>query len=244
MRTYKIIISYDGSKYQGWQRQKNTDLTIQGILAAAIKEMVGYEVEVNGSGRTDSGVHAKGQCASVVLSGKVDEMNFLQQLNSILPEDIRVVKLILVKNGFHARHSAKAKRYEYVVDTREKPDVFTRRYCYHYPQSLNIEAMQEAAGYLTGSYDFVAFTDKKDEASTVRPIYGIVIKQMNEKVIIEYHGTGFLYHMVRILTGTLLEVGSGKRQPREVQKVQIEGKREQAGFLAPARGLCLKTVEY
>ena len=151
MRTYKLTVVYDGSRYQGWQRQTSTERTIQGILERAVSEVTGRETEINGSGRTDGGVHAKGQTASMVLPGKVEETGFCASLNEALPEDIRVKEMTLVKNGFHARFNAKGKRYEYFIDTREKPDVFTRKYCFHYPHELNISAMEEAAGYLIGT---------------------------------------------------------------------------------------------
>jgi len=235
---------YDGTRYQGWQRQKTTEMTIQEVLETAITQVAGRETKIDGSGRTDGGVHAKGQTASVTLPGKVAENEFRLKLNAVLPEDVRVKEMLLMKNGFHARQNAKGKRYEYFVDTREKPDVFTRKYCYHYPYKLNISAMKEAAGYLTGTHDFAGFTDKKDEISTIRTIYDIIIEKQGDKVRMEYCGTGFMYHMVRILTGTLLEIGIGKRAPKEAAKALEAGQREYAGFLAPAMGLFLKEVYY
>lgn len=244
MRTYKMTIVYEGSKYLGWQRQNNTDQTIQETVEDAIGQITGRKVAINGSGRTDSGVHAKGQTATMMLSGKVEEAGFKDSLNRQLPEDIRVKEMTLVKNGFHARLNAKGKCYEYLLDTREKPDVFTRKYCHHFPYKLNVKAMKEAAGYLEGKHDFSSFTDKRDEKSTIRTIYDIIIEKQGSKIRIEYHGTGFLYHMVRILTGTLMDVGTGKLQPEELAAI-LEGKRrERAGFLAPAKGLFLKEVYY
>lgn len=244
MRTYKMTIVYDGTRYQGWQRQKTTGCTIQGIVEEAVNKIAGYPVEIDGSGRTDGGVHAKGQTASLTLSGKVDEEQFRKGMNELLPEDIRVKEMLLMKNGYHARLNAKGKRYEYFIDTREKPDVFARKYCYHFPYELNVAAMEEAAGYLIGKHDFAGFTDKKDEKSTIRTIYDIIIEKQGSKIRIEYYGTGFLYHMVRILTGTLLDVGTGQKKPEEVLTILEEKKREYAGFLAPAMGLFLKEVYY
>lgn len=244
MRTYKMTIVYDGTRYQGWQRQKTTGCTIQGIVEEAVSKIAGYPVEIDGSGRTDGGVHAKGQTASLTLSGKVDEEQFRKGMNELLPEDIRVKEMLLMKNGYHARLNAKGKRYEYFIDTREKPDVFARKYCYHFPYELNVAAMEEAAGYLIGKHDFAGFTDKKDEKSTIRTIYDIIIEKQGSKIRIEYYGTGFLYHMVRILTGTLLDVGTGQKKPEEVLTILEEKKREYAGFLAPAMGLFLKEVYY
>ena len=244
MRTYKLTVAYDGTRYQGWQRQGNTDNTIQGILEKAVSEETGFDVEVNGSGRTDAGVHARGQTASIVLPGRITEAEFTGRLNDRLPADIRVFRTELVKNGFHARKSASGKVYEYHVDTGERPDVFTRRYCYHFPHSLDLDAMREAAGYLTGTHEYAGYTDKKDEKSTRRTIYDIMISGQGSRLVIEYSGTGFLYHMVRILTGTLLETGTGQRLPQEAAAALQTKDRRQAGFLAPARGLFLREVRY
>ena len=244
MRTYKLTIAYDGTRYQGWQRQGNTGNTIQGILEEAVSEETGYETEVNGSGRTDAGVHARGQTASIVLPGRITEAEFTWRLNDRLPADIRILRTELVKNGFHARKSASGKVYEYHVDTGERPDVFTRRYCYHFPHFLDLGAMREAAGYLTGTHEYAGYTDKKGEKSTRRTIYDIMISGQGSRLVIEYNGTGFLYHMVRILTGTLLETGTGQRLPGEAAAALRTKDRRQAGFLAPARGLFLREVRY
>lgn len=239
-----MTISYDGSRYQGWQRQATTDNTIQFVLEYSIGKMVGYRVEVDGSGRTDAGVHARGQVASVKLSKLYDVDEMREALNRYLPEDIRIVDVELVRNGFHARKSAKGKKYEYYIDCREKPDVFSRRYCYHYPEELDIEAMRAAVPYLVGVKNFISFTDDPDCKDPVRKIINIKIVSNGEKVRITYYGTGFLYHMVRILTGTLLEIGTGKREAEKLPVVIAAEDRKLAGFLAPARGLFLRKVYY
>lgn len=245
MRTYKLTIAYDGSRFRGWQRQPDTELTIQGILESILTELAGYPVEVNGSGRTDGGVHAKAQVASVVLSGKIEEMQYRSEINQRLPEDIRVLSVELMKNGFHARKKAHGKHYEYTIDTRKKPCVFTRKYAYHYPEQIDVTRMREAARILIGKHDFAAFTDRIEPGkSTVREIYDIVINATDEKMVIDYYGSGFMYHMVRILTGTLLEAGTGKRSTAQVQKALDTGVRQQAGPLAAANGLCLTEVDY
>ena len=244
MRTYRLVIAYDGTAYQGWQRQANTEMTIQGILESCISKAAGYAVEVNGSGRTDAGVHARGQTASVVLHGKAEDGFFTEKVNKLLPPDIRIREAGLEKNGFHARKSAVGKRYVYQIDTDEKPDVFDRRYTYHFPKKLDIAAMQQAAELLTGTHEFAAYTDKKDEMSTKRTIYAMMVGGQGGRINIQYEGTGFLYHMVRILTGTLLEVGMGTRRIESVT-IALEAKdRTKAGFLAPARGLFLDEVYY
>ena len=244
MRTYKLIIAYDGSRFRGWQRQSDTELTIQGILEKQISELMGYPVEVLGSGRTDSGVHAAGQTASVVLSGKVDDRQFQNVLNGRLPEDIRILHMELVKNGFHARYNARGKCYEYSIDTGERPSVFTRKYVFHYPHKLDVNKMQKAADTLIGNHDFAGFTDRADEHSTVRRIYGVKVRESGNLVKIEYRGSGFMYHMVRILTGTLLEVGIGERTIEETAGVLQSRVRSDSGFLVPAKGLCMKQVFY
>ena len=244
MRTYKMTISYDGTRYQGWQRQAMTDNTIQHILEWTIGRMVGYRVQVDGSGRTDSGVHARGQVASVKLSKLYDVEDLKDALNRSLPEDIRIIRVELVRNGFHARKSAKGKKYEYYIDCREKPDVFSRKYCYHYPVKLDIESMRDAADYLVGTKDFTSFTDNRETRDTIRRIYSIKVVRAGDKVRITYYGSGFMYHMVRILTGTLIEVGAGKREASNLPLVLEAKDRSMAGFLAPARGLFLRKVYY
>lgn len=244
MRTYKLTIAYDGTRYQGWQRQANTERTIQGILENVISDAAGNPVEVNGSGRTDAGVHALGQVASVVLHGAVEEDFFTETVNQMLPTDIRIREACLVKNGFHARKSAVGKIYEYCIDTGDKPDVFQRRYCCHYPYELDRERMRQAAALLKGTHDFAGYTDKKAEISTKRTIYDIIVSGQGSSVTIRYEGTGFLYHMVRILTGTLLETGTYQRTVESVAGVLQAEDRGQAGFLAPARGLFLREVYY
>lgn len=244
MRNYKLTIAYDGSRYRGWQRQATTDNTIQYILEWSIGKLVGYRVQVDGSGRTDSGVHARGRVASVKLSKLYDVQELKDALNRYLPEDIRILKAELAKNTFHARKSAKGKKYEYYIDCREKPDVFSRRYCYHYPQQLDIEAMRDAVPYLIGTKDFISFTDNKECKDSVRNLFNIKIVRSGEKVRITYYGSGFLYHMVRILTGTLIEIGDGKREAYKLPVVIAAEDRNLAGFLAPARGLFLRKVYY
>ena len=242
MRTYKLTISYDGTRYQGWQRQATTDNTIQHILEWSIGKLVGYRVRVDGSGRTDAGVHARGQVASVQLSKLYDVKELKDSINRYLPEDIRIMKVELMKNGFHARKSAKGKKYEYYIDCREKPDVFSRRYCYHYPHKL--EAMREAADYMIGPKNFTSFTDDSENKDPVRRVTNIKIVSNGEKLRITYYGTGFMYHMVRIMTGTLLEVGTGEREASMIPVVIAAEDRSLAGFLAPARGLFLRKVYY
>lgn len=244
MRTYKLTISYDGTRYQGWQRQPGTRSTIQDMIEEAIRKLTGYEVKIQGSGRTDAGVHAYGQVASLRLSGKVEEREFLRKLNADLPEDIRIRSMELVPNTFHGRRSAKGKCYEYHVDLREKPYVFTRKYTCHYPEELDIAEMERAAEFLLGRHDFSSFTDRKDEKGCTRRIDEIRIEKRGESLCMSFRGNGFMYHMVRILSGTLLEVGSGEKRALDIPEILKAKSRPCAGFLAPAQGLFLKEVYY
>lgn len=241
-----MTIAYDGSRYRGWQRQPDTEMTIQSILEKAVREVTGYSVEVNGSGRTDGGVHAFGQTASVKVAGKIEEKEFRDQINAKLPDDIRIREARLMKNSFHARYSARSKCYEYHIDQREKADVFQRKYCYHYPKELDLAAMEEASQYLIGKHDFTSFCDRKEEEdkSLVRTVYDIEIRKKKEKITIVYTGSGFLYHMVRILTGTLLAVGTGEIEAEEIPAILEAKTRSLSGELVPANGLFLKEVYY
>ena len=244
MRTYKLTIAYDGTAYQGWQRQANTENTLQGILERTISSVAGYPVEIDGSGRTDAGVHANGQTATVVLSGQVEDGFFTEKINSRLPGDIRILDAELVRNGFHARKSAVGKRYIYQLDLAEKPDVFTRRYTYHFPQRLDLDAMRKAAQLLIGTYELPDIRIKRMKRSTKRNNLCYNDLRTRKQSQYQYEGTGFLYHMVRILTGTLLEVGTGARSIESVKEPLKSKDRSQAGFLAPARGLFLDEVYY
>lgn len=241
MRNYKVTISYDGSAYKGWQRQALTSNTIQNILEETASELLGYPVELDGSGRTDAGVHAIGQVANMKTAGLLGE-DFREKWNDSLPEDIRICKLELMKGGFHGRYSAVSKRYCYIVDTREIPNVFQRRYACHYPKQLDIDVMRVAAEQLKGTHDFSAFTDDKSDKSKIRTIYDIAIHREETMLKMEFYGDGFLYHMVRILSGTLLQIGCGEKE--DVASILKSKERSQAGFLAPAKGLFLKEVYY
>ena len=173
MNTYRMTLAYDGTRYRGWQRQKNTTQTIQWIVEQTLQEILGYRVNISGSGRTDSGVHAFAQEASMVLKDRIDVSLLQSKMNEKLPQDIRVLKVQETRSGFHARKSAVGKCYEYYVDLREKPDVFTRKYCFGFRGEPNIPAMETAAWYLQGKHDFTSFTDLKDSEDTIRTIWEI-----------------------------------------------------------------------
>ena len=255
MRNFKMILQYEGIRYQGWQKQESTENTIQGKLEALLSKMTGNRVEVQGSGRTDAGVHALGQVANFHADTQMKAEEIMDYMNFYLPEDIAVISLIEVPERFHSRLNAKGKTYCYRVINSPLPHVFDRRYTHMVEEKLDVEAMRRAADILTGTHDFKAFTsNKRSKKSTVRTIYEIQIEKMTsvsmgsgdrkDEIRFTYSGNGFLYHMVRIITGTLLEVGTHKRMPEEIAEILASGQRENAGELAPAKGLTLMEVRY
>lgn len=245
MGNYRIILQYEGTKYQGWQRQDSTDNTIQGKLEALLSKMCGEPVEIQGSGRTDAGVHAFGQVANFHGNTELTTEEIMEYMNRYLPEDIGVISVEQVPERFHSRLNAKGKVYRYRVMTGNVPHVFDRKYVYEYPEKLDIEAMRKAATLLVGTHDFKSFTSaKRGKKSTVRTIEAIEIQENGDEVRFTYKGDGFLYHMVRILTGTLLEVGDRKRPCTDISEILEARDREKAGFLAPAKGLALMEVFY
>ena len=246
MRNFKIILQYEGTRYQGWQRQDSTTNTIQGKLEAILAKMTGKDfVQVDGSGRTDSGVHALGQVANFKLETDMTPREIMRYINRYLPEDIKVIEICEMPDRFHSRLNAKKKTYVYRIWNSTVPCVFERRYVYELEEKLDIAAMERAAAYLLGKHDFRAFTStKKSKNSTVRTIESITIVQKGKELVLTYKGDGFLYHMVRILTGTLIEVGLHEREETSIQFLLERGAREDAGALVPAKGLCLVSVEY
>lgn len=245
MRNFKFILQYEGTRYQGWQRQDSTDNTIQGKLEKLLTLMCGEKVEVQGSGRTDAGVHAYAQVANAHMNTDMTEEEILDYMNGYLPEDIAVVSVTEVQERFHSRLNAKGKTYCYQVINSKIPQVFLRKFAYAVEESLDLDAMRKAALYLEGTHDFKSFTStKKGKKSTVRTITGISFEKEGDLIKIVYQGDGFLYHMVRILTGTLLEVGLGKRKPEDIPEILAALDREKAGMLVPAKGLTLVEVRY
>ena len=247
MKNIRIIMEYDGGRYDGWQKQENTAETIQGKLEAVLSRLAGEPVEVHGSGRTDAGAHAKGQTANFHLKEEVcpNAAFAMEYLNRYLPEDIRVLSADEVPERFHSRLSAKRKTYAYFVETGDKKAVFERRYVYGLGKRLDVKKMRRAASYLMGEHDFKSFcSNKRMKKSTVRSLEQIEIREDGTKLVFVYTGNGFLYNMVRILTGTLLEVGLGERQPEDMKKILQAKDREQAGVTVPAEGLFLMHVDY
>ena len=242
---YQLLLQYDGTKLNGWQKQGNTDNTIQGKLEEILKRTYGTEIEVCGSGRTDAGVHAFGQVANFHAPAVYSPEEIQKILNEYLSKDIRVLQVKIVEERFHARLSAKGKTYEYRIDNGRIANVFQRKYTMREELPLDLQAMKDASVYFLGTHDFKTFcANKKMKKSTVRTITSIRIEEKDGIVSIRYTGNGFLYNMVRILTGTLIEVGRGKRKPEEMKSVLEAMDRGAAGFTAPAQGLFLVEVSY
>lgn len=240
-----LLLEYDGSRYDGWQRQGNTDNTIEGKLEKILERLTGACQQVHGSGRTDAGVHAAGQVANVCLDTDMSEGELRDYLNRYLPEDIKVLQVREVPERFHSRLWAKEKTYTYYIDMDEKSSVFARKYTYAVGKGLDVGAMEQAAGYLVGTHDFAGFcSNKKKKKSTVRTIKDIRFQVSKNCLSVSVTGDGFLYNMVRILVGTLIEIGLGKRTPDSVKEVLDCRDRQAAGFMAPARGLFLVSVVY
>lgn len=245
MKNYKIIVQYDGSRYKGWQVQKSTDMTIQGKLQDILTTMCGQDIEVIGSGRTDAGVHAYGQVANFHVPEHFKAQEILEYLNLYLPMDIAVISIDEVDERFHARFNAVKKTYVYRIHTSSIPNVFERKYMYTYTEKLDVDAMRKAASLMLGTHDFAAFCgNKKMKKSTVRTVTDIVIEEKENEIQIAYTGDGFLQNMIRIMMGTLIEVGNGTKKPEDISVILDSKVRENAGYTVPPEGLCLVRVEY
>ena len=244
MPNYKLTLQYDGSRYRGWQRLADTDMTVQGKLEAVLARTFDEAVEVHGSGRTDAGVHALGQCASFRTVRDLPPGELLAALRAYLPEDIGAVSLEYAPPRFHARLSAAEKSYRYRVWITEAPCVFERRFVYILPGNYDLRAMEAAARLLEGTHDFRAFSAVKTKKSTVRTLSRVSIERVGNELRFGFTADGFLHRMVRILTGTLLEVGRGDRPPEAVSDILSGQLRADAGFTVPAKGLCLMEVKY
>jgi len=244
-RNIKLVVEYDGTRYYGFQRQKDLP-TIQAALEAAIETVTKSLSHVIASGRTDTGVHALGQVVNFKTRAGIPVDKFLPALNSVLPRDIRVVCAEEVPWTFHARFDARWKTYEYSIDTRPVQSVFTRNYTCHVNARLNVEEMKEAAGYLVGIHDFRSFASSGGSAKTfTRNVKRLEIITCDDPILrIRIEANGFLYNMVRTIVGTLLQVGLGKLSPDDVLKIRDARDRRLAGPTAPAYGLCLIKVDY
>ena len=244
-QNYRMTLQYEGTKYNGWQKQGNTPNTIQEKLEAILQKLDGGEVEVRGSGRTDAGVHAMAQVASFALERPLPPEELMDYINRYLPRDIGVVALEEAEPRFHARLNAKGKWYRYRIHQGGVPDVFGRRYSWPCQEELDIAAMEAAAAHLVGKLDFQSFCDTKPgKKSTVRRVDAITFSREGTDIVIDFRGEGFLYHMVRIMTGTLAEAGAHRLLPGQIPGVLAAKDRKQAGPLAPACGLMLMEVTY
>ena len=244
MRNIRLDLCYDGTRYNGWQRQTSHDNTIQGKLETALSRILGEPIEISASGRTDTGVHARGQVANFHTDAAMTCAELLAELRKYLPEDIGIYSCREVSPRFHARLNALEKTYQYRLWNSDQPCVFDRRFVAVMEEELDVQLMQEAAQLLLGTHDFSAFcANKKMKKSTVRTIKSFTVQRVGEEIRFTVTGNGFLHNMVRILVGTLVEVGRGEREMDSIPEL-FGGKREDAGFLAPGKGLCLMEVRY
>ena len=244
MRNIRLQISYDGTRYRGWQRLPGAENTIQGKLERVLSRILGEEIEISGSGRTDAGAHARGQVANFHCESTMSCDEILSQLRRYLPEDIGIESCQEAAPLFHARLNCKTKTYCYRLWNSTKPCIFQRRYVYVVEEELDIPAMEQAAQLLLGEHDFSAFCAKRNsKKSTVRRIDSLTIERQGEELVFSVTGNGFLYNMVRIMVGTLIEVGLHKRTADSIPAL-FGARRVEAGYLVPAQGLCLMEVTY
>ncbi len=243
-RTLKLTLAYDGTRFVGWQRQADGD-SVQGLLEEALSRFEGASVTVHGAGRTDAGVHALGQVASVAVSFEHDVTTLRRALNAQLPPDVRVLSITEMDADFHARFSARSKTYQYRIRNSPVADPFERAYVWYLPDPLDLTAMERAAATLVGTHDFVAFQSAGSETSgTTRTMTRSVWRHADGLLSYEISGNGFLRHMVRAIVGTLVEVGRGWREPDKMAALLDRRPRAEAGPTAPAHGLFLLRVDY
>lgn len=244
MRNIKLIIEYDGKGFNGWQKQPDR-LNIQGEIEKAIEEITGEKVDLTASGRTDAGVHSLGQTANFKTDSKIPTEKFAKAINSRLKKSIVIKSAEEVDEKFHSRYSVKSKTYRYIINNSENGTAIYRGLEYHVPMKLDYEKMNEAIKYFIGEHDFKAFkASGTSSKSSVRKILDGSVRKEGERVIIEVTGTGFLYNMVRIISGTLLDVGLGKTKPEDIPSIIESKDRTKAGKTLPAHGLYLLQVNY
>lgn len=248
MQWLKLTLAYDGTDFCGWQVQPN-QRSVQGVLQDVLREIAGEEVRAIGSGRTDSGVHAHGQVVGFSTESQLSAKVFMRALNAELPPDVAVLSVEEASEGFHAIRDARRKHYRYTLSDGRVPEVFERRYLWQVFQQLDVGAMQRAARALVGTHDFSSFESKGAEREdSIRTVYELHIRRRDSdhphRIVIDIHGNGFLYNMVRAIVGTLYEVGRHNQSEQWPGEVLAARNREVAGMTAPAQGLCLVEVEY
>lgn len=244
-KNFRFVLCYDGTRYDGWAKQRNTEMTIQGKLEMVLSRMTDREVEVIGCGRTDAGVHAQNYVANAFLETDMDVTGMKAYMNQYLPDDICVLDVVKAGDRFHSRYNATGKTYQYTCYIGDGKPVFDRKYVYVLEKKPDVEAMRKAADHLVGSHDFASFCgNAKMKKSTVRKVDRIDIEVDGDYLRMTYHGNGFLQYMVRILTGTLLEVGWGERTPDSMPALLEAKKRAKAGFTVPPNGLRLVQIDY
>lgn len=250
-RWLKLTVAYDGTAYAGWQIQP-TEPTVQAVIETAWHEITREQLRVMAAGRTDAGVHALGQVVGLSTESSLSALDLQRGLNAVLPEDVAIVSVEEAPADFHATHDAKRKTYRYQIHNGRTPDVFNRRYVWHYPQPLDAEKMHAAAQALLGKHDFASFESAGSERpDSIRTLFAVDVTregeapaELSDRITIEVTGDGFLYNMVRSIVGTLVEVGKGSRESAWVAEVLASCDRRRAGQTAPALGLFLVSVEY
>ena len=247
MRTFKLTIAYDGTSYAGWQRQADVD-TVQARLEDALGDIERRAVTVHGAGRTDAGVHARGQVASFKLEHTIEAGALWRALNAKLPDDIRVMQVETKPESFHARYQASRKSYRYRIHQGPVADPMESRYTWFVPEALDLATMTRAGAALVGRHDFAAFRTAASDTpvhSTVRTVLEFRVWPESERIVaIDITGDGFLRYMVRTITGTLVEIGLGRRPISDMPDILASRSRDRAGVTAPPRGLCLMCVDY
>jgi tRNA pseudouridine38-40 synthase len=244
MRNIKLLIEYDGTNYGGWQRQKNA-ITIQETIEKGIQKITNEDIQITGCSRTDAGVHAKGFIANFYTNSRISEEKFKTAINSQLPSDIIILDSKEVDIDFHARYNSKGKTYSYTILNANNAAAIGRNYIYHFRWPLNLEAMKKGAAVLVGKHDFGAFrTTGSSVKTSVRTVTQLDVEKNNDLIKIYATADGFLYNMVRIIVGTLLEVGCGKITPERVSEILECKDRSKAGVSVPPQGLCLEKVYY
>lgn len=245
MKNYKFIVQYDGSKYNGWQRlQDNIEKSIQGKIEILLTKLLGEEIQIIGSGRTDAGVHALMQVCNFKTNKELKK-DFIKDFNKYLPEDIKVMEFCEIDDRFHSRYNAKKKIYMYRIDNSPYGNPFIRKFAYHVEKKLNVESMKEVSKIFLGEHDFTSFSNSKSKKkSSIREIYNIEFKVVDDVIEIYFEAEGFLYNMVRMLTGTIIGAGLGQIEGAEVEELLREKTRTKHRFTAPPHGLFLYKVEY